>query len=726
MTSPFSDELISAYLDGELTAEEQVRVEKQLREDAQLRRMCDELRALRFTLQSLPAAEPAQDLADRVLRQAERRMLTGDEATAGTITPRATADQAGSERTPLLRRWRVAAGVAASLAALLLLALWLPGQLPHDRAVAVSGPAPANAPATAMDTDREEPFRSTETLANQLDERLHEAPDARFGTGSASDLGASNLSRAADDRAHSRFIDPALPGDVMLKAAPSGANGIQAETTPAPLRSLEGGEADADTASPEPSNEPSFGRSGSAASSEEKAFSVPQPAAAPPESGRGQQEGTRHVVAGAAVDPAASSGSPQPGDTTETPLATGDSPDDMGRTLTPFTKEADSSPGDVAASADMQQESRQAVTQQLVSEFDKSQLLLVQVSMPVDVRQDPSNWFDLGTQDVVRLGEKLTQELALQQSATNYYSAPQEGIESLGTQLAYPVRGVILVEGSPEQVRTSLTRLVAQPEVQVLATNTSPEQLRVLSVAMDNLSRGRELARDLNEVVAPGTDTGPGAGMGFGGGMMGGGAGGYGGASGAGMLPGLGGAVGGSGNLAGQGGYPGLGTGVPSTVPGQAPQDAPRGGALDGGRRAGGTDSGATADQSANDKAGLPLQRSQLADRKGNPPREEGQVEDESPGERAKQSQSGERVDAIPAPPAASRAMEAGDRPGMSRGATGRRSADGVESSRLESSKSQETASTAPQRAEREVVTYLFRLKSAVASPAPAEPSKQP
>ncbi len=60
MTSPFSDELISAYLDGELTAEEQARVEKQLRDDAELRRMCDELRALRFTLQAMPAAEPAR------------------------------------------------------------------------------------------------------------------------------------------------------------------------------------------------------------------------------------------------------------------------------------------------------------------------------------------------------------------------------------------------------------------------------------------------------------------------------------------------------------------------------------------------------------------------------------------------------------------------------------------------------------------------------------------
>ena len=44
MTLPFSDELISAYLDGELTAEEQQYVEEQLRENADLRRTYDELR----------------------------------------------------------------------------------------------------------------------------------------------------------------------------------------------------------------------------------------------------------------------------------------------------------------------------------------------------------------------------------------------------------------------------------------------------------------------------------------------------------------------------------------------------------------------------------------------------------------------------------------------------------------------------------------------------------
>ncbi len=133
MTSPFSDELISAYLDGELTAEEQARVEKQLRDDAELRRMCDELRVLRFTLQSMPVAEPAHDLADRVLRQAERRMLTGDEGAARITTPRTTARQRGPAGSPLLRNWRVVAVAVASLAALLLLALWLPSQLPRER-----------------------------------------------------------------------------------------------------------------------------------------------------------------------------------------------------------------------------------------------------------------------------------------------------------------------------------------------------------------------------------------------------------------------------------------------------------------------------------------------------------------------------------------------------------------------------------------------------------------
>ena len=143
MTAPFSDELLSAYLDGELNAEERAYVEAQLRERADLRRLCDELRALRATLQALPVARPPENFAERVMRQAERQML----ADSGSIDADATRDEAPMERPvePLKRnwledpRWRAGIGVVAGLAACLLVmvVLYPPAALQNGRSVAL-------------------------------------------------------------------------------------------------------------------------------------------------------------------------------------------------------------------------------------------------------------------------------------------------------------------------------------------------------------------------------------------------------------------------------------------------------------------------------------------------------------------------------------------------------------------------------------------------------------
>jgi negative regulator of sigma E activity len=70
-----SDELLSAYLDGELTADEQARAERLLADDAQARRTFEELRGLRSSLQDLPRKGLPDDFAERVL-QAARQQAT--------------------------------------------------------------------------------------------------------------------------------------------------------------------------------------------------------------------------------------------------------------------------------------------------------------------------------------------------------------------------------------------------------------------------------------------------------------------------------------------------------------------------------------------------------------------------------------------------------------------------------------------------------------------------
>jgi hypothetical protein len=66
-------ELFSAYLDGELTAEEQGCVEQVLAASAEARQLLEELRALGSTLQSLPQERLDEDFSSRVLEVAARQ-----------------------------------------------------------------------------------------------------------------------------------------------------------------------------------------------------------------------------------------------------------------------------------------------------------------------------------------------------------------------------------------------------------------------------------------------------------------------------------------------------------------------------------------------------------------------------------------------------------------------------------------------------------------------------
>ncbi len=115
MNASFPDDLLSAYLDGEVTAQQQALIERQLEEDAQLRKLCDQLRVLRATLQALPAQQPAPGMADRVLQEAQRR---AGSPLADVVT-KPPAPAGGDTRS----RWTLVLGTIASLAALLLVAV---------------------------------------------------------------------------------------------------------------------------------------------------------------------------------------------------------------------------------------------------------------------------------------------------------------------------------------------------------------------------------------------------------------------------------------------------------------------------------------------------------------------------------------------------------------------------------------------------------------------------
>jgi hypothetical protein len=83
MTYDPQDELLSAYLDGELSGDELRRVEQLLVDNAEYRQLYEELRALGSSFQALPRYRLAEDLSQRVLRRAEQSLLDGSTGLQG-------------------------------------------------------------------------------------------------------------------------------------------------------------------------------------------------------------------------------------------------------------------------------------------------------------------------------------------------------------------------------------------------------------------------------------------------------------------------------------------------------------------------------------------------------------------------------------------------------------------------------------------------------------------
>jgi hypothetical protein len=97
MNDSSQHELLSAYLDGELTADEQTQVERLLADDPRARRLLDELRALSATLQSLPQHKLGENITEQVLRMAERRKRSAEAELPRPAEP---------SQPPLPARWR--------------------------------------------------------------------------------------------------------------------------------------------------------------------------------------------------------------------------------------------------------------------------------------------------------------------------------------------------------------------------------------------------------------------------------------------------------------------------------------------------------------------------------------------------------------------------------------------------------------------------------------------
>ncbi|HEX4146039.1 MAG TPA: zf-HC2 domain-containing protein [Pirellulales bacterium] len=126
MNDETNHELLSAYLDGELSDDERQRVEQLLAESVECRQVYEELRAIRASLSSLPRHKLGEDLGERVLRLAQEskadKQIEAASARREDGKPTAAADSV-SAADRASRRWRAIiypiAAVAAAVAMML-------------------------------------------------------------------------------------------------------------------------------------------------------------------------------------------------------------------------------------------------------------------------------------------------------------------------------------------------------------------------------------------------------------------------------------------------------------------------------------------------------------------------------------------------------------------------------------------------------------------------------
>ena len=128
MKNHIPEELISAYLDGELTSDAQLLVEEALRNDPQSQQLLEDLQSLHDRLQAIPRSEPSRDYTEQILRRAERAILTGSSETdSNTLANDAPVHK--SVMTPNTQdspgNWKHVIWASTVLAATLLLALLL-------------------------------------------------------------------------------------------------------------------------------------------------------------------------------------------------------------------------------------------------------------------------------------------------------------------------------------------------------------------------------------------------------------------------------------------------------------------------------------------------------------------------------------------------------------------------------------------------------------------------
>jgi predicted anti-sigma-YlaC factor YlaD len=159
------DELLSAYIDGELSAQERAAVEEQLTQDAAARRLYQQLMYLRKELRGLPKQKPAANFSTQLqTRLSQTRMQPGAKAARSSAT-----------------LWQLIAGFSALAAALVLgWAFWSrgTGTLVKPPVVPEMATSPVKSPNAT----------EKKTTTSLVEARKNDKPSATQATSPAVDL----------------------------------------------------------------------------------------------------------------------------------------------------------------------------------------------------------------------------------------------------------------------------------------------------------------------------------------------------------------------------------------------------------------------------------------------------------------------------------------------------------------------------------------------------------
>jgi negative regulator of sigma E activity len=147
MSDESNDILISAYLDGELSADERAKVDALLADSADAQQTLEELKAIRASLQNLPRYRLGPNFAQSVLDRAEEQLPAGNVQQPAKVE---SAPMPGRMPASVFRSWRGYAWSAIAIAAavMILVATRSPNG-PAEKEVA-RGPEAAEAPAAQL------------------------------------------------------------------------------------------------------------------------------------------------------------------------------------------------------------------------------------------------------------------------------------------------------------------------------------------------------------------------------------------------------------------------------------------------------------------------------------------------------------------------------------------------------------------------------------------------